>query len=287
MHVTRPQLLEAGWSDGRIRRAVRDGRLVRIRPGHFADGAIEDSTRRALRLGGRLACVSELRRRGIWVLDSDIVHVHLPSNAARLRRDPSGGRRHWRPLRVPERSSSAHVGLIDALIQAWGCLDDPGWIASVDSALHLGMLRPAELEVIASALPRRAGISLALTDSASESGLETIMRVLAVRLGFRVRSQVVVPGIGRIDMIVEDWIVVETDGAAFHDLPVAAHDRRRDALLAATDRTVLRPGYSLVVHDRTTVARQLIGAVESHRRIQDSGRLASRARNRLERLGLT
>jgi very-short-patch-repair endonuclease len=142
------------------------------------------------------------------------------------------------------------------------------------------------LELIAAALPRRARVSLDLTDPAAESGLETIVRVIAVRLGFRVSAQVRMPGVGRIDLMVEDWIAVETDGAAFHDVAVAGRDRRRDALLAATGRSVLRPGYSLVVHDPATVARQLIGAVETHRRVQDSGRLAARARTRLERLGL-
>lgn len=286
MHITRSELLENGWSDGKIRRAVRDGRLVRIRLGHFADAVLEEFTGRALRVGGRLACVSELRRRGIWVLDSEVVHVHLSANAGRLRGDPRGSRGHWRPLRDPARSNSEHVGLVDALIQAWGCLDELAWIASVDSALHLGLLRPSELELIAAALPRRARVSLDLTDPAAESGLETIVRVIAVRLGFRVSAQVRMPGVGRIDLMVEDWIAVETDGAAFHDVAVAGRDRRRDALLAATGRSVLRPGYSLVVHDPATVARQLIGAVETHRRVQDSGRLAARARTRLERLGL-
>ena len=135
-------------------------------------------------------------------------------------------------------------------------------------------------------LPGPARQELRTADGRAESGLETIARLIALDLGFRVRPQVRFHRIGRVDLLVEDWIVVETDGSAFHDLPLAAGDRRRDALLAATGRTVLRPGYALIVHDRATLARQLIGAVESHRRVHDSGQLAARARRRLERMGL-
>jgi len=280
MHVTRQQLLQSGWTDGRIARAVRDGRLERIRAGHFADRPIDELTRRALRVGGRLACVSELRHLGIWVLDDDRVHVQLAGNAARLRRDPLGFRGHWRPLVEPTAGDPDHVSVVDALLRARACLGRHAWMASVDSALHLRLLGPRDRERLSAALPAR------LRDAHAGSGLESIVRLVAVDLGFRVRSQVRFRGVGRVDLLVEDWIVVETDGSAFHDLPLAAGDRRRDALLAATGRTVLRPGYALIVHDRAAVARQLIGAVESHRRVHDSGRLAARARRRLERTGL-
>ena len=220
----------------------------------------------------------------MWVLDSEEVHVHVPGNASRLRSDPRGSRLHWGRLRDPAGSSSTHVGPVDALIQAWECLDELAWIATVDSALHARVVGRSDLRKIAAALPSAARTALGLVDPAADSGLETIVRVIAVRLGFRVSSQVVMPGIGRVDLVIEDWIAVETDGTAFHDVALAPHDRRRDALLAATGRSVLRPGYSLVVHDRMAVARQLIGAVETHRRIQDSGRLAARARKRLEKL---
>lgn len=136
------------------------------------------------------------------------------------------------------------------------------------------------------ALPEAARRDLRRADVRAESGLETIVRLIAGDLGFRVRSQVTFPGIGRVDLLIEDWIVVETDGSAFHDLPLAAADRRRDALLAADGRTVLRPEYALVVHDRAAVARQLIGAVSEHRRVQDSGQLACRARRRLNTMSL-
>ena len=128
---------------------------------------------------------------------------------------------------------------------------------------------------------------LNLVDARADSGLETIVRVIAHELGFRVRSQVRVPGVGRVDLIVESWIAVETDGTEFHDVSLSPRDRRRDAQLAARGMTALRPGYSLIVFNRDAVARQLIGAVAAHRRVKDSGHLAARARKRLAGLDLS
>jgi len=124
-------------------------------------------------------------------------------------------------------------------------------------------------------------------DARAESGLESIVRVLACQLGFRVQSQVRIDGVGRVDLVVERWIAVETDGTAFHGVSLSARDRQRDSRLSARGMTTLRPGYVLVVFDQKAVAEQLIGAVATHRRVKDAGHLAARARRRLARLDLS
>ncbi|MEO6115208.1 MAG: DUF559 domain-containing protein [Pseudolysinimonas sp.] len=160
-------------------------------------------------------------------------------------------------------------------------------MASIDSALHLRLIHQTDLATIRRGVRRELGALLGSADRRAESGLESIVRIMALDLGFRVRSQVAVRGVGRVDLVVQNWVAVETDGTAFHDVALSPRDRRRDAQLAATGRTVLRPGYSLVVFDRMAVARQLIGAVETHRRVKDAGHLAHRARQRLDRLGMS
>ena len=277
--ITRPQLLARGMSDRRIRAAVARGELVRLRPGHFSTPSADERMQRAVALGGRLACVSELRSRGVWVLDDERIHLHVPPTASRLRSEDA--RVHWRGLLHPEAATSAHVGAVDALVQAHRCLDPIAWIASLDSALRLGIIRESELAIIRAAIRRQDRHLIELVDRRAESGLESIARVIARELGFRVRSQVRFPGVGRVDLLVEDWVVVETDGSAFHDAAVSARDRLRDARLSALGRTAIRPGYSLVVYERQALARQLIGAVASHRRVKDAGRIAIRARRRM------
>ncbi len=218
-HVTRPELRRAGWTDREIRAAVDDGSLVRLRPGHFGPPGLEESAQRAVASGGRVACVSELRVRGVWVLDDGRLHLHVPATASRVRAGDS--RVHWRRL-VRAAAGRSHVSVLDALIQAQSCLDPFAWVASIDSAWHLGMITSGDVQAIrAAAIPRLRPL-VSFLDRRSESGLESIVRMIAHELGLRVRSQVRFPGVGRVDLLVEGRIVVETDGTAFHDVSVSA-----------------------------------------------------------------
>lgn len=278
-------LRRAGLSKVGLASAVERGELIRVRRGRYAGSETPTMVLRALRAGGRLSCLSELRHRGIWVMDSDVVHVRVAANSSRMPPDPAGVRRHWRGHQLE--SGSGHVSILDALEDASTCLERRAWIASVDSALHVGALAPSDLIALADRLGSPARRALLLVDRRAESGLESIVRVLAGDLGLRVRSQVRLGGVGRVDLIIENKIVVETDGAAFHDQALSARDRRRDAIAVAQSYSVLRPGYSLIVFEPDAVARQLIGAVSTHRGIPNSGRIAARARGRLQGLGLS
>lgn len=289
---TRQQLLAQGLTVYAIAAAVRRGDLIRVRRGHYATPELDTSTIRAVRVGGRLACVSELRARGVWVLDDTHVHVHVAANASRLR-DPDERRRrhppddcvvHWKPLLMPGAATDSHVGALDALIQAAGCLDSIALVASLDSALRLGVVRIRELR--AAELPATIRTVVRYLDPEAESGLESIVREMARLVGLRTRSQVPFLGVGRVDLVVEDWIVVEADGAAYHDAEVTARDRRRDALLVGQGCTVLHFRYAQVVFDRPLVMRTIIAAVETHRSIRKSGSRARKARRRAERLRL-
>lgn len=289
---TRRQLVAQGMTVYAIAAAVRRGDLVRVRRGHYATPGLDTSTIRAVRVGGRLACVSELRARGVWVLDDARIHVHVAANASRLR-DPDELRRrdpsddcivHWKPLLNPGAASDSHVGALDALIQAAGCLDAFALVASLDSAVRLGVVRMRELQ--AAELPAAMRSAVGYLDPQAESGLESMVRELARLVGLRTSSQVSFAGIGRVDLVVEDRIIVETDGAAFHDAEVTARDRRRDALLVGRGCTVLHFRYAQVIFDRPLVVRTIIAAVEAHRGVHNSGSIARRARRRSEKLGL-
>jgi very-short-patch-repair endonuclease len=140
-----------------------------------------------------------------------------------------------------------------------------------------------ELRELSRLLPATKRALLQLVDRRAESGLESIVRVLVRDLGFAVRPQVPFGGIGRVDLLVERWVIVETDGAEFHDGTVSPRDRRRDAALASRGYTVLRFRYAQVIFHLSSVANAVISAVEVHRRVRNSGHLAARARSRLRR----
>ena len=271
------ELVEAGMTRSQIAWAVGAGRLLRIRIGHFCLPDLDEQTQQAVRVGGRLACVSELARLGAWVTEVPLApHVHLAANASRLRdhrqmtrRLPSstGCTLHWEELRIA--ASDARVSPLDAARQAMGCLGAHDAAATIESAVRHGILDIHELRAHATveelAILRRV-------DGSAGSGLETLIREPLVDAGLRVQPQFRVRGVGDVDLLVERYVVVELDGRAFHGGEVAPADRRRDAIVASLGLTPLRFDYSQVVHDRPSVLRAIAGAVLAHRNVHGSGR---------------
>ena len=101
-------------------------------------------------------------------------------------------------------------------------------------------------ELLHSAAGRRI---LAATDPAAESGLESVARVRLRSAGLTVDSQVLLPNRQRIDLVVENRVAIELDGATH--IPEAAfqRDRRKDALIASQGLVPLRFTYGQVMDD--------------------------------------
>jgi very-short-patch-repair endonuclease len=100
----------------------------------------------------------------------------------------------------------------------------------------------------------------ALLDQASGlsgSGVETLFVSRIRRLGVRVRQQVQI-GPDRVDAVIGDRLVVELDGAKFHD-PHA--DYARDARLVIAGRHVLRFDYWQVLYDWHTVEKVVLASI--------------------------
>lgn len=274
---TRRELERQGYSAEAITRAVATGALLRLRRGRYCTPDADPVLQCAVRAGGRLTCVSELRRLGVWVFDDADLHVAVAPNAGRLPVLP-GVRRHWTTPRPGRGSSAQHVSPSEAVEAALGCLPPRMAVASLDSALHLRAISRAEFASIRARATASERKLMDLADPDAESGLESIVRVLLRQVGLRVRSQVRFGTGARVDLLVEDWVVVETDGDGFHDEKTTTRDRRRDAALARRGLVVLR---FRVIYELESVASAVIATVETHRRIHNSGRIASRARSRL------
>ncbi|MBN9605381.1 MAG: DUF559 domain-containing protein [Actinomycetales bacterium] len=175
----------------------------------------------------------------------------------------------------------ARVSVLDALLTAMLCQHPIDAVASVDSALHLGLVRMSDLRPHCRDARRRR--ILDLVDSRAESGLESIVRVALVLAGLRVESQVVIAGVGRVDLVVEGRVVVETDGAAFHRGPRRHVDYVRDSATAVGGLTPLRFDAAQVLDDLPSVMQAVIAAVRESRGAPFSGREAEIALRRGER----
>lgn len=268
-------LRQDGHSTAQIRAAATRGDVHRLRKGWVAVADAPADVVRAVTLGGRLACLSAARYHGLWVPDVDNeLHVSLPRHAGRVFGDLAECTAHWDSASWHD--EAATVESVEGLVrQVLLCCDRETAIVIIDSALNRRALSHAALRRLVGGLPSRFASVLSEVDSASESGLETLCRVRLRGLGASIRSQVTIPGVGRVDLLIGDRLIVEADGREWHEGSTAFHaDRTRDLALLRLGYIVVRVSYALVVTEWKLVeltVRALLGRREhlwsaAHRR---------------------
>lgn len=252
------QLEAEGWQRNDRRRALVDGRLVRVRAGWFARQGADVEVVAAVRSHGCLSCASALRRHGAWIPEG-LRGVHV--RAARTADGRAAGCRTYGGA-SPIRSA------IDDVETAFRCLlrcaTGEDLVVVSDSLLHLRLATRHELEVWSGSAPRRVRRALAKIDRA-ESGLETMVRVRLRAKGVAVRTQVQI-GRYRVDLLVGDRLIVECDGGEHHARWAAqSADRARDRALALAGYVVVRLTYEQIVHGWDAVEADLVAFVRSDR----------------------
>jgi very-short-patch-repair endonuclease len=81
-------------------------------------------------------------------------------------------------------------------------------------------------------------------------------------LGIEPRLQVRISGVGRVDMVIGDRLVLEIDGYAYHsDKERFEADRRRDARLSARGYRVLRFSYDQIFNHWSEVKSAILAAI--------------------------
>lgn len=226
-------LRSVGMSRRSIDAAVRTGALQRVRRGLFVSAGSHPEVVHASRLGGRLDCVSLLRALGIFVHHRSGLHVQQESHASRRPTAPKGVHYHWRPSTAPR--ESAVTDLLEALAQAVRCQPPRSAVATLDSAWHQGRVHERDIADVFARLPHRFQVLRGLLDPRSESGTESLVRLILRSIGCHFELQVSIDGVGRVDLLVDGWLIVECDSEQFHgDWQAHKRDRRRD--LAALER---------------------------------------------------
>jgi len=229
-------------TDRQLRREVESGRLVRLREGAFCAPSVHPDYVEAGRHRGRVACISALRRRGVFVLETPRLHLHVEPTASRLRPLAVGHRVHRRHLVCAPHPDALEVEPLDALRDAIVCQPPRAAVASIDSALHLGFIGSDDLPDLFRALPKSLAVLRPLIDPRAESGPETLVRLILRSLRCAAVPQVEIPGVGRVDFLVDGWLIIECDSEAHHGgWESQRADRRRDLAAASRGLTTLRP----------------------------------------------
>lgn len=263
--MSRGDLLGDGWRPRDITVAVRSGSLIRCRNGVYVTPDMAHDVRIAASLGARLDCITALRRREVFVLGREGVHVRFARKGRQLRRH-ARVRRHWgTPLRMPHPRSLC-VEPLDALVHAARCSEPRAFVATVDSALRQGVVAVDDLDDLFRALPRRFRVLRRMCDGLPESGPESLLRWMLRKLGCRYELQVIIRGVGRVDFLVDGWLIVECDSAAHHSgWDERRRDLRRDQAAAALGYATYRPIAEDIMWNPDIVWTALGGLIRSRR----------------------
>jgi very-short-patch-repair endonuclease len=137
-------------------------------------------------------------------------------------------------------------------------------VAVLDSALHGGLVTLTEIASLLERVPARHRVPLATLDARAESGVESLIRVALMGAGLPCESQVTIPGVGRVDLLVEGRVVVEVDGRRWHD-GQQSRDYARDLAAQAAGFAVVRADYSHAVAHSDPVVRAVRRALRRPR----------------------
>jgi len=254
--LSRTALLERGIRRRQITHLVSTQQLIRLRNGRYALPGMRPELIQAGRLGARLDCVSLLKALGVFVHTLDALHVQVEKGATRLPLPGKDVVRHWR------RSSCARdrlaADIVEALAQSFRCQAPREAIATIDSACYLGLVDEEQVDAVFTLLPRRFQGLRRLIDPRAESGPETIMRLMLRGLGCHIEVQVSIPGVGRVDFVVDGWLIIECDSKQYHEgWDGQKRDRRRDMAAAALGYSTIRPIAEDILYRREQVLAML------------------------------
>jgi very-short-patch-repair endonuclease len=261
----REDLLAAGVTPKRLRVAYAKGRVVREWRGCYALPDAHRAVVDARILSGRISCVSALDLFGLPLMSrSTRTHVLVPRDrgfASRDTRATRGALLHRADYRESP-GSEVVTSVTTALDIAGHCVDPLGHLVLIDAAVHRGLIGCADVATFRESSRSRREFLTVHLDGRAESLLETITRYRLTSAGLAVESQVRIAGVGRVDLLVEGWLVVELDGRDYHfDERAFAEDRRRDRKLAALGYTVLRFTYDDVVRHSERVLEDVLAVL--------------------------
>lgn len=232
-----------GYSRADIERLIREGRLRRIARGWFATETANPMHVEVARTGGRIGCLTGCAMHGIWTPATGAPHVILGRNRPPMAEAVVHRSRQALPdtLVAPAEDCLAQVIRHHSAEEA---------LMVLESAANSGIVRYSTVRDIIDGATVDQRHDLRHFDPRSESGSETRVRLFLQQHRFAVEPQVVIPGVGRVDMLVGRSHVLECDSKAHHSGPDAQErDRRRDLALAALGYSYTRLSYGQVHHE--------------------------------------
>lgn len=266
---TTKELRAGGATIATIRQRIGRGEIYRVINGWYADPQSPKAAVLAMRIGGRLGCVSALELHGAWHPPDCGLHVVFPSHASGRR---SAGReygesvvRHWHDASDRTGSAFAVAPIELALAEALQCQPNHYLIAILDSLLHKRLITRNRLEAVVHRAPARVHHLLTHLDGRSESGTESITRYRLTMSGLATKIQVTLREKDRLDLEIDDWLAIEIDGRKHHAQRAAfTRDRKRVVRVMREGRLVLQFSYATVIYEWEFVIETIRAVMAQH-----------------------
>ena len=235
--VTYAQLLEYGWTRHAIREALSRGSLRRLARGWYDAGGSSADELAAAATGSRIGCLTGLRDHGVWVPPTIHPHIITP----RWLRAGATGVQHTLPRVATWAPNAIRYDTVECLRQVLRHHDVETSLIVLESACNLRLISAKTARSLIEECPVPVADQLARFDPRAESGSETRVRLFLGRLGYPVRPQVFIPGVGRVDLLVGESLIVECDSHAHHTGETHYRvDRSRDLNATAGGYRVVR-----------------------------------------------
>ena len=256
----------SGFGRLALGQALDHGTVIKVSHGIYGLSSNGDVAQ-ALAHGGLLTCLSAAEIYRLWTLKQD-ARLHLcrshpvPGQGVAEHGRPKHERHAWLPV----------AGLADVLLHSLQCLPELESLVLVQSAVGRGDISLDFLYAKASG--RRNGKVRAVLDQLiprADSLLEVLTNTHFARAGLRVRRHVFIPGVGEVDFLVEECLVVETDGRTHFEPKSVKRDQRRNNASMLGGYLVLRYYYDDVVHAPEAMVAEVLTVLELWRRGKSNG----------------
>jgi very-short-patch-repair endonuclease len=247
---------------------VAAGRIVLIRRGVYGLPGQAGAVGLALQHNALLTCLSAAPTYKLWTLhDSNSLHLS-PGH----KQTPAGTLAHGRLLH-PVHPWLPVAGLADVLIHAIRCLPETEALVMVQCATQRG---DVTVDFLRRKLPgNRNARARSVLDNLvprADSLLEVLANYRFRRAGLHVRRHVELPGVGEVDFLIEECLVVETDGETHLEPRQVKKDRKRNNATLIGGHLGLRFGYDDVVHHPERMMAEVLAVLELCRRGAFGGR---------------
>jgi len=252
-------LRSAGVSRRELATAVGAGLVSRVGFGGYVLPDAPTAVVATIRHSSALGCVSALEHRGMPLLARP-TRPHLVPARARSDRGVI-----WHARSACE---DLAVSVPVALAQMGTCRSRVETLVALDAVVRAGRADPDEV-VAASRSRDRHDLMWALRhlDTRAESVIESALRAHLLLAGVqRIDLQVELDGVGRVDVLIDGWLVVEADGFEDHSSRTAyRNDRRRGVAGVVGGWVMLRFSYEDITLRPSAVTTAVLATLARHR----------------------